>query len=248
MQFNLLHGFTQTSESWAEPIAALQERLPTATFWAPDMPGHGDGMTLPYSLSEGAMAIAELASPGIWIGYSMGGRYLLHVATQHPEIVTALVLISTTAGLETCEEREERRNADHALADSIERDGVSAFLQRWMTLPLFSGLRPSATDLAARQRNSSIGLAESLRHAGTGCQQPLWSELASVDVPTLVITGSEDEKFCALGARIAQTMPQAEHITMSGAGHALHLEHSERFADLVVGWANSVSTPSPSTQ
>ena len=128
----------------------------------------------------------------------MGGRYLLHIATQHPEVVTALVLVSTTAGLETSEEREERRNADHVLADSIERDGVSAFLKRWMALPLFSRLRPSAIDLAARQRNSSTGLAESLRHAGTGCQQPLWDELASVDVPTLVVTGSEDENFMRL--------------------------------------------------
>ncbi|HBU75468.1 MAG: hypothetical protein CL447_06190 [Acidimicrobiaceae bacterium] len=248
MQFNLLHGFTQTSESWAETIAALKERIPAATFWAPDMPGHGNDMTLPFSLTEGAGAIADLASPGIWIGYSMGGRYLLHIATQHPEVVTALVLVSTTAGLETSEEREERRNADLALADSIERDGVSAFLQRWMALPLFSRLRPTATDLAARQRNSSTGLAESLRHAGTGCQQPLWDELASIDVPTLVVTGSEDEKFFALGARLAQTMPQAEHVTMSGAGHAVHLEHSEEFADHVADWANSVSTRSPSTQ
>jgi 2-succinyl-6-hydroxy-2,4-cyclohexadiene-1-carboxylate synthase len=247
MQFNLLHGFTQTSESWAQPIAALKERLPAATFWAPDMPGHGNGMTLPYSITEGATAIAELASPGIWIGYSMGGRYLLHIATQHPEVVTALVLVSTTAGLDTSEEREERRNADHLLADSIERDGVSAFLQRWMALPLFSRLRPSVTDLTARHRNSSTGLAESLRHAGTGCQQPLWDELASVDVPTLVVTGSEDEKFCALGARLTKTMPQAKHVTMSEAGHAAHLENSKEFADHVVDWANSVSTRSPST-
>jgi len=248
MQFNLLHGFTQTSESWAEPIAALKERLPAATFWAPDMPGHGNGMTLPYSLTEGAAAIAELASPGIWIGYSMGGRYLLHIATQHPEAVTALVLVSTTAGLETSEEREERRNADHVLADNIERDGVSAFLQRWMALPLFSRLRPSATDIAARQRNSSTGLADSLRHAGTGCQQPLWGELASVDIPTLVVTGSEDEKFCTLGGRLAQTLPQAKHITLSGAGHAVHLEQNEEFADHVAVWANSLSTRPPSTQ
>ena len=117
-----------------------------------------------------------------------------------------------------------------------------------MALPLFSRLRPSAIDLAARQRNSSTGLAESLRHAGTGCQQPLWDELASVDVPTLVVTGSEDEKFCALGARLTQAMPQAKHVTMSEAGHAAHLENSKEFADHVAGWVNSAGTRSPSTQ
>ena len=36
----------------------------------------------------------------MWVGYSMGGRTALHVALAHPDLVEALVLISTTAGIE----------------------------------------------------------------------------------------------------------------------------------------------------
>ncbi|NBS29429.1 MAG: hypothetical protein EBS76_02720, partial [Actinobacteria bacterium] len=70
MQFNLLHGFTQTSTSWAEPISALRQRFPSAEFWAPDMPGHGTGTGLPLPLHDGATALAELSTQGVWIGYS----------------------------------------------------------------------------------------------------------------------------------------------------------------------------------
>lgn len=237
MQINLLHGFTQTSQSWAEPMAALEEQLPTATFWAPDMPGHGNGTALPLPLREGAAALAERSTPGLWIGYSMGGRYLLHIAVQHPEVVKGLVLVSTTAGLDRVSERDERRAADNALADSIEREGVPAFLDRWMSLPMFANLRPTATDLAARQMNTAVGLAESLRQAGTGRQEPLWTHLSKLRVPTLIVTGESDTKFGALGERLAREISGSVHSVIAPAGHAVHLEQPRSFSQVVADWA-----------
>ncbi len=236
MQINLLHGFTQTSTSWAEPIAALQARLPFARFWAPDMPGHGRGTALPLALPEGARALAEASTPGVWVGYSMGGRYLVHIAVQHPEVVLGLVLVSTTAGLDLASERDERRAADNALADSIEQEGVPAFLDRWMSLPMFSRLEPGAEDLAARHLNSSVGLAESLRQAGTGRQEPLWNHLQGLRVPTLILTGEHDLKFTALGERLANTIPGSTHEVIADAGHAVHLEQPQLFSEMTSRW------------
>lgn len=237
MQFNLLHGFTQTSTSWDESIAALQQRSPSAEFWVPDMPGHGTGTGLPLPLRDGATALAELSTRGVWIGYSMGGRYLLHIALQHPEVVQGLVLVSTTAGLHLASERAERSAADDALADSIEQQGVLAFLERWMSLPMFRGLRASEDDLAARQRNSPIGLAESLRQAGTGRQEPLWDALAAIKVPTLIMTGAHDTKFCEIGARLQNAIEGSRHEVIANAGHAVHLEQCSHFAEIVSDWA-----------
>ena len=236
MQINLLHGFTQTSTSWDATIVALQEQIPNATFWAPDMPGHGRGTALPIALPEGATALAAASTPGLWIGYSMGGRYLLHIAVQHPEVVKGLVLVSTTAGLDLALERNERKAADDALADSIEQEGVPAFLDRWMSLPMFANLRPTAKDLAARKLNSGVGLAESLRQAGTGRQEPLWNRLDNIRVPTLIVTGEQDLKFSALGERLANTIPGSALEVIPQTGHAVHLEQPQQFSETVAEW------------
>jgi 2-succinyl-6-hydroxy-2,4-cyclohexadiene-1-carboxylate synthase len=236
MQINLLHGFTQTSTSWGSTIVALQEQIPSATFWAPDMPGHGRGSALPITLPEGATTLAAASTPGLWIGYSMGGRYLLHIAVQHPQVVTGLVLVSTTAGLDLESQRNERTAADDALADSIEQDGVPAFLDRWMSLPMFANLRPTAEDLAARKLNSGIGLAESLRQAGTGRQEPLWNRLNEIRVPTLIVTGEQDLKFSALGERLANTIPGSAREVIPQTGHAVHLEQPQRFSKAIADW------------
>ena len=236
---DLLHGFTQTSTSWAEPIAALKQHVPSAEFWVPDMPGHGTGTGLPLPLHDGATALAELSTQGVWIGYSMGGRYLLHIAVQHPAVVEGLVLVSTTAGLDLESERSERSAADDALADTIEQQGVSAFLERWMSLPMFRGLQASEDDLDARQRNSPIGLAESLRQAGTGQQEPLWDALAEINVPTLIVTGAHDTKFCEIGARLHDAIEGSHHEIIANAGHAVHLEQCSTFAEIVADWAHT---------
>ena len=52
-----------------------------------------------------------------WLGYSMGGRYALHVALRHPELVRRLVLVSATGGIDDPAERAARREGDEALAD-----------------------------------------------------------------------------------------------------------------------------------
>ena len=116
--------------------------------------------------------------PATYVGYSMGGRLCLHLALARPETVERLVLVSATAGIEDDDERATRRAADDALATSLERDGVDAFLDGWLAQPMFATLADPGLD--DRRRNVAAGLASSLRLAGTGTQQPLWDRLASL--------------------------------------------------------------------
>ena len=95
LAFVALHGFTQIGRSWEPIIARLQQRLPGIAVAAPDLPGHGAGGD-PCDLATAATALARRFGRSIWIGYSMGGRHLLRLAVDHPEVVEAMVLISTT--------------------------------------------------------------------------------------------------------------------------------------------------------
>lgn len=233
---NLLHGFTQTGRSWDRVISAISGLLRDIDYQTPNMPGHGPSSTEALDLERAADHLAATLPAGMWIGYSMGGRHLLHVALQHPERCSGIVLISATAGIDDPAERAARRTADDATAERIERIGVRSFIEDWIAQPMFADVPFSQTDLDERCTNTATGLASSLRLAGTGTQRPLWAECASLTMPALIITGALDAKFTTLGERLERCLPNAERVVIPDAGHALHLSATDRFADAVSEW------------
>jgi 2-succinyl-6-hydroxy-2,4-cyclohexadiene-1-carboxylate synthase len=90
---------------------------------------------------------------------------------------------------------------------------------------------------AARADNTIDGLAESLRQAGTGSQDPLWDRLGRVEMPVLVVAGADDAKFGAEGARLVASIgPNATLALIPDAGHAAHLERPTEFAAVLRRW------------
>jgi 2-succinyl-6-hydroxy-2,4-cyclohexadiene-1-carboxylate synthase len=176
----------------------------------------------------------------------MGGRLALHLAVARPDLVERLVLVSATPGIEGDDERAARRHADDALAAAIERDGVDAFLTRWLAQPLFTTLPPAAAQQADRRRNSPTGLASSLRLAGTGTQAPLWDALPALTMPVLVVAGALDDKFAAIAERMAAALPDAMLAIVDGAGHTVHLEQPDAFVDLLERWLGQPPSARPS--
>ncbi len=221
----LLHGFTQSAGSWA-PLA---ERLSgTHEVIAVDAPGHGGSAEVGAGLWEGADLIAEAGGRGCYVGYSMGGRFGLHVALAHPEVVERLVLVSTTAGIDDPAERTERAASDEQIARRVERDGVPAFLDWWLARPLFATLSAEAAALDSRLGGSAAGLASSLRLAGTGVQEPLWGRLGEISVPVLVVAGELDPAYLARAHRLVAAIgSNASLSVVAGAGHACHLERPD---------------------
>ncbi len=217
----LVHGFTQNSRCWGpfgHDLAADHQVV------AVDLPGHGrtDPVHDTADLPTSGHLLAEAGGDAVYIGYSMGGRTALHAALAHPERVRALVLIGATAGMDDPAARVARRQADAALAADLLAGGLAAFLDRWLANPLFAGLPPSATAVEQRLANRPDGLAASLRHTGTGTQEPLWADLERLTMPVLVLVGADDPKFAAEGSRLVEHLPRARMRTLPGT-HAVHL-------------------------
>lgn len=202
-----------------------------------DAPGHGGSAATRADLVAGADLIADACGPATYLGYSMGARFALHVAHTRPEAARGLVLVSGTAGIDDPADRAARRHADDALAGRLESIGVNRFIDEWLAQPMFAGLDEATACRHERRANTSAGLASSLRLAGTGTQEPLWSLLAQVTAPVLVVTGADDTKFTALGDRLARAVGgPAEHAVIDGAGHTAHLERPMAFLDVTRRW------------
>ncbi|PIE33073.1 MAG: 2-succinyl-6-hydroxy-2,4-cyclohexadiene-1-carboxylate synthase [Ilumatobacter coccineus] len=239
----LLHGFTQTHRHWHHTASLITKAItppPRLTFV--DLAGHGlSSDDRPADIVELAGPVIELAGPGTYVGYSMGGRVALTAAVQHPGSIKRLVVIGATAGLDTPDERHQRIAHDDALANQVVAEGVDAFLDRWLTAPLFAGLPPDPTGDIERRRNTEAGLAHSLRSYGTGTMTPLWDRLGEVEIPVLVLAGEHDNKFTALGQRLAQHLPSATFDTIADAGHAAHLEQPVATATRIVTWLTTTA-------
>jgi 2-succinyl-6-hydroxy-2,4-cyclohexadiene-1-carboxylate synthase len=244
----LLHGFTGTHRTWDE----LGERLAEKRFLIlPDLPGHGRSGVSPSRAKMGigptSDAVAEvmgLAMGGkgkkkaALLGYSLGGRVALELACRHQELLSCLILEGASPGIQGDVEREERRAKDDSLADEIERRGVGWFVDHWQETPLFATQKeipPQACEAVRRDRlsNSARGLAMSLRGAGTGEMLPLWNKIEDLSIPVLLVVGKRDPKYAETGEAMHRMIPGSVIVEVDGAGHCVHVERPEEFADIV---------------
>lgn len=237
MPLVILHGFTGTGRGMLKAFSDIRD---SRRLIAPDLLGHGetDAPDDPhrYRMESAAADIAALIDaetdePVDLFGYSMGGRLALYIALNYPNRIRSLILESASPGLNDESERAVRRQRDEKLADSIERGGIEAFVEKWERIPLFAtqtdAMRESlrAERLAQRPR----GLANSLRGMGTGVQPSLWGRLDELSMPVLLITGALDTKFTEIARKMTDSIPKAQHIVIPDAGHTVHLEQPAAF-------------------
>lgn len=241
----LLHGFTGSTRAWDEIRPALTAGFRVVSI---DLIGHGQSACPPdptrYTLEWAARDLAALLDAlevdrAYLCGYSMGGRVALHFATAASDRVCGLLLESASPGIEAAPEREKRAQADNALAERLERDGLEKFVAAWEAQPLLA-LAPHVTN-SVRQRqhelrlhNNALGLANSLRGMGAGRQQPLWDRVATLArMPVHLVVGALDRRYCAIGERMHALLTGSTLEIVSQAGHTVHLDQPARFVGLV---------------
>ena len=240
----ILHGFTGSAESMACVSEPLSEdyfvvRLELVGHGESDAPDDVSCYAMDACVQQvlGTVDALGLGRPHL-IGYSMGGRTALSAAVTRPECFASLTLVGATAGISDATARKERIAADEALARRIEDEGLEAFVDHWMAIPLFASQeRLGAVALsrarAERMRNRPRGLAHSLRGMGAGAQTPIFDRLGDYKGPIQLVVGEEDAKFQGIAAILEAGCVDARTAILSEAGHAAHLEQPEAFAVLV---------------
>ncbi|MFI5047872.1 MAG: alpha/beta fold hydrolase, partial [Acidimicrobiia bacterium] len=122
-----------------------------------------------------------------------------------------------------------------------ERDGVDAFLDRWLAQPLFATLPPERAGLDDRRRVNTVErLTQQLRMFGQGSQPSNWGRLGELAMPVLLIAGALDTKYVAIAHEMAEAIPHARVEIVPDAGHACHLEQPEHVSQLLRAWSASL--------
>lgn len=237
----LLHGFTGDATTWSE----LTNHLDRPVF-AVELLGHGRRPSHVKPTIDALVddVLQQLDDAGIQratlFGYSMGGRVAMALAARAPHRVRALITLGSHPGLEDDKARCDRRDHDWALADRVEREGLSSFLDFWMELPIFasqSALGSEWREASKRQRmrRSARDYALALRWSGTGTMAPLWNALSESDIPHLAIAGELDSKYSGVAADLVERTGATSAI-IADAGHAAHYEQPAAVANAIAAF------------
>ena len=89
-----------------------------------------------------------------------------------------------------------------------------------------------------RVNQTATNVANSLRGFGTGAMPNHWPELPNLQVPVVLITGSDDAKFTVINDRMAETLPSVARVAVANAGHNVHFEQPATVTNILMEYAN----------
>jgi 3-oxoadipate enol-lactonase len=231
----LIHGLGWDRSLW-NPM--LERFSPRYRMIAADTRGHGltDKPDGPYDMAMFARDYAALAEAlGLTrvcvIGLSQGGMVAQNLALLRPDLVSALVLVSTS-----CKSDPSLRDNMEARIAAMDQAGPKA-AARIAAESIFSpGWRAANAAALARFVAWRAAMPMAPLNSATRALYDfnLSADLPRISVPTLVIAGAEDVLTRPKGMEeIAALIPGAEYRLIANSGHMIPVEQPERLAALL---------------
>jgi pimeloyl-ACP methyl ester carboxylesterase len=237
----LLHGGAQNAHTWDTVALALGRPLV-----AIDLPGHGHsdgprtGSLDVWSNADDVAAAIRVLAPdaSAVVGMSLGGLTTLALASRHPELVRALVLVDVTPG-----------------ASGPKTDAITAFINGPESFASFDEIlartiefNPTRTVASLRrgilhnaeQREDGSWVWRYARFRATeGGERPdlstLWDAVAGVRVPLLLARGMRPQSVVddADEAELLRRLPGAQVAHIEEAGHSVQGDTPIELAQLI---------------
>ncbi|HXL95916.1 MAG TPA: alpha/beta hydrolase [Streptosporangiaceae bacterium] len=248
-----VHGLGGSSRNWTELMDLLRSGLDCA---AVDLPGFGDSPPRPdgrYSMDALAQTTATLIErqgrgPVHLVGNSLGGAVCLRLAARRPHLVKTLTLISPALP-----DPHPRLDLVRFPLVGIPRLG-DWLLTRYQTLPAERRVAATFTTCYADPARvpedrfeaevAELKKRDTLPYAADaliGCVRTItsealrpwsgWHDAPRIEVPTLVIFGTDDRLVNArLAGRAARAFRNARVVVLPDTGHVAQMEHPEQVA------------------
>jgi len=226
----LVHGHPFDRTMWRPQIDHF-----SATGWrviAADLRGYGETTVVPgiTPLSDFAGDVAGLldhlgVDRFVLGGLSMGGQIVLECQRLFGERIRGLILADTFAQAETPQGRVNRND----MADRLLREGMSGYATE-VLWKMVAPHNPGVGEHVSRMMHNAPaeGAAAALRGRA---ERPDYTDLlATIEVPALVVVGSDDEYTPVPDAEyLHERIPGSALVVVDGAAHMPNLERPEEF-------------------
>jgi len=231
----LIHGAGENHLVW--PIGL--RRLPESIVYAIDLPGHGK------STGRGCSSIEEYVAwivsfmeavqldHAILIGHSMGGAIAQVCALRHPDRVSGLVLVATSAKLRVAPQLLRLVKSDFGAAVDL--------VNQWVW--------GAETSVAIKQLGKQQLLqieSETLLADYRACDAfDVRDRLPEISAPALIIAGEADQMTPLKHAVfLEQQLPQARLVAIPQAGHMVMIEAADVVTRAVEEFVSKIVTRS----
>lgn len=228
----LVHGAGESHLSWPAGL----RRLPDATVYALDLPGHGkstgDGCN---SIKDYAAWLAQFldginAPRAIIVGHSMGGAIAQLFALTHPNRAAGLVLIATGSKL-----RVAPQLLDWSLSDV---PAAAELVSRWQWGP---NVPEQIVRLGKQQVLANRPVV--LHNDYLACDSfDVRERVRDIKAPTLIVAGTVDQltpiKYATF---MAEQIRDARLVSVPDAGHMVMIEAEQIVAYAVEQFVREVN-------
>ena len=238
----LVHGLLFSAESWRDQLDSLSAEYDCI---AVDLRGqHRSEATRDpagYDLWNQAEDVHGLIgglgiAPVHYAGLSMGGMIGMRLALTHPEDLRDLALLDTSAEGEEPEKVERYAAMRHVMRKG-ELEHVLPALPPVFFADAYVTEHPEKVEawFESLRQGDQEGFA--LASQMVDERDDITARLGEIDIPTLVIHGTEDVPIPVERAQaLAAGIPGARLDLVAGAGHQSNMDHPDEVTALLSGW------------
>jgi pimeloyl-ACP methyl ester carboxylesterase len=233
------HEFAGDYRSWDPQVRAFGRTYRCITYSYRGFPPSSVPDT-PEAYSEDHLIADLLAlierlglAPAHIVGFSMGGSVVLNFALRYPSLCRSIVVVGAGSGT-TNRERFER-DVDRTV-DLLRTSGIAAFAETYAEGPTrqpFKRKDPHGWAVFRQQLADHSPIGQALTMLGVQRARPtifaLEHALPTLEVPTLIVIGDEDEPCVDTAVFMKRHIPSSGLLVVPQSGHAVNLEEPALF-------------------
>lgn len=244
-----LHGYTGSTRDWANQMSVLSSRYRVIAL---DQRGHGKSAALSreddYSVEifvDDVLAVLKRLDIKrcCLVGHSLGGFIALQLAVEHPEVLSALVLVDTAAGrfdtvpnFAQLRQKLDELARTQGMAAAFEYDAANN-PQRIEKFQKHPELREVIRQkLLMTSVDGYIYVSKAI-----GRWRPVESRLSEIGVPALIYWGDEDLPFAEAVQVLKKGIANSELVTVGGVGHSPHEEAPDDFNEALLKFLGRIA-------